>query len=164
MRGVRGAAGKGRGTGIRLRCAAFSWVMVNLVAAAGVVATAFPAFAQTGSPACVKGMKSRAVAEMIFGRNIGEIEGAVGEEEWARFLDDVVTPKFPDGLTVIDAYGQWWNPPAGRVEREPTKMLLIVLTDEKAQSPKLAEVAAAYKRRFSQQSVMIMMRRACVTF
>lgn len=127
------------------------------------ILSARAAVAQTAAP-CAKGMKQRAVAEMIFGRNIGDIEGAVGEEEWARFLDEVVTPKFPEGLTVIDAYGQWWNPPAGRVEREPTKLLLIVLTDEKAQSPRLAEVAAAYKRRFSQQSVMIMMRRACVTF
>ena len=100
---------------------------------------------------------------MIFGRNIGEIEAAVGEDDWQRFLDDIVTPRFPDGLTVLEASGQWWNPPAGRVERESSKLLLIVLGDERAQSPKLAEVAAAYKRRFSQKSVILMIRRACVT-
>lgn len=134
-------------------------LMAALIAAGSCLA---PVQAQPAH-VCAKGTKPRAVAEMIFGRNIGEIEGAVGEDEWARFVDEVVTPKFPDGLTVIDAYGQWWNPPAGRIEREPAKMLLIVLVDEKAQAPKLGEVAAAYKRRFSQQSVVIMMRRACVT-
>lgn len=121
------------------------------------------AAAQT-SPPCPKGFKSRAVAEMIFGRNIGEIEAAVSEDDWQRFLDELVAPRFPDGLTVLDASGQWWNRPAGRVEREASKILLIILADEKAQAPKLAEIAAAYKRRFSQQSVIVMLRRACVTF
>ena len=101
---------------------------------------------------------------MIFGRNIGEIEAAVGEDDWQRFLDELVTPRFPDGLTVLEASGQWWNPPAGRIEREPSKILLIVLANERTQAPKLAEIAAAYKRRFSQQSVIVMIRRACVTF
>ncbi len=113
---------------------------------------------------CPKGLKTRAVAEMIFGRNIGEIEAAVGEEDWQRFLDEMVTPRFPDGLTVLEASGQWWNPPEGRIEREPAKILLIVLADERGQVPKLAEIASAYKRRFSQQTVIVMIRRACVTF
>jgi hypothetical protein len=127
-----------------------------------ILAVTGPAAAQT--TACPKGLKSQAVAEMIFGRNIGEIVGGVSEEEWLRFLDEVVTPRFSDGLTVVDAYGQWWNPPEGRVEREPSKILLVVLRDEALQRPRLAEIAALYKRRFSQQSVIVMLRRACVTF
>ena len=126
-------------------------------------ALARPGLAQTGA-ACPKGLKSQSVAELIFGRNIGEIVGAVDNEEWARFLDDVVTPRFRDGLTVIDAYGQSWNPPEGRIEREPAKILMIVLTDELRQRPHLGEIACEYKRRFSQRSVIIMVRRACVSF
>ena len=114
--------------------------------------------------ACPKGLKVLSVAELILGRNIGEITGAVSEEEWVRFLDEVVTPRFTDGLTVVDAYGQWWNAPGGRIEREPAKILLIVMKDESTQRRHLAEIAAAYKRRFSQQSVIVMLRRACVVF
>jgi hypothetical protein len=120
------------------------------------------ALAQT--VACPRPLKPQLIAEMIFGRNIGEIEGAVDDEEWQRFLDEVVTPRFPDGLTVLDAAGQWAEPPARRVVREPAKVLLIVLTREAEQRPRLGEIAALYKRRFSQRSVIVMLRRACVTF
>jgi Protein of unknown function (DUF3574) len=127
-----------------------------------LVLLATPAAAQADT--CPKGLKSHAVAEMIFGRNIGDVVGGVSEEEWLRFLDEVVTPRFSDGLTVIDAYGQWWNAPEASIEREPSKILLIVLKNETAQRAQLAEIAVAYKRRFSQQSVILMLRRACIAF
>jgi len=34
-------------------------------------------------------------------------EQGVSEAEWRAFLDREVTPRFPSGLSVIDAYGQW---------------------------------------------------------
>lgn len=34
-------------------------------------------------------------------------EQGVCEEQWRDFLDKEVTPRFPDGLSVIDIYGQW---------------------------------------------------------
>lgn len=133
----------------------------GLLVALLLVCTAVPSLAQA---TCPKGLKQQAVAELVFGRNIGDIIGAVDNAEWARFLDEVVTPRFRDGLTVLDAYGQWWNPPEVRIEREPAKLLLIVLTDEVRQQALIGEVAREYKRRFSQRSVMVMLRRACVTF
>jgi hypothetical protein len=41
---------------------------------------------------------------------------------------------------------------------------MIVLDEEARDLPRLAEVAAAYRRRFAQESVGIMTRRACVAF
>jgi hypothetical protein len=34
-------------------------------------------------------------------------DGIVSPEEWAAFLSAVVTPRFPQGLTVWQASGQW---------------------------------------------------------
>ena len=113
---------------------------------------------------CPKGLKAHSVAEMIFGRNIGDAVAGVSDDAWARFLDEVVTPRFPGGFTVMDAAGQWWDAPAGRVVREPSKLLMVVLNDEAAQLPRLGEITAEYKRRFSQKSVLLMMRRACAAF
>ncbi len=126
----------------------------------GVCGALMEAAAQ--SLACAKGMREHSVAELVFGRNIGEIVGAVSEEEWLRFLDEVVTPRFPDGLTVIDAHGQWRGGSGSQIEREPAKVLLVVLSRESVQRPRLGEIAEAYKRRFSQKSVIVMLRRACV--
>lgn len=134
-----------------------AWFVLAALASLSAISSA------AAQPAtCAQGLKSRSVAELIFGRNIGDIVGAVSEEEWLRFLDEVVTPRFPGGLTVLDAYGQWRDGSNGAIEREPAKVLLIVLDRETAQRPRLAEIAEAYKRRFSQQSVIVMVRRACV--
>ncbi len=31
----------------------------------------------------------------------------ISEARWREFLDREVTPRFPDGLSVADVYGQW---------------------------------------------------------
>src|SRR5262249_27399903 len=69
-----------------------------------VAAATTPAHAQTLT--CRTGAQSTAVAELMFGRKIGDRIG-VSEAAWARFLDREISPRFPDGLTVVDAAGQW---------------------------------------------------------
>ena len=66
-----------------------------------------------------------------------------------------MTPHFPDGLTVLDARGQWFDTDAGRLDRESPKLLnVLVLAD--AADPGIDAVRAisdAYKQRFEQQAV-----------
>lgn len=109
---------------------------------------------------CPSGTAPRMVAELIFGRNIGEVVG-VGEGEWQGFLDAEVTPRFPSGLTVVDAAGQWRDPGSGRIVREPSKLLLIVLGEDATAHAGVAQIIAAYKRRFNQHSVLLLIRHAC---
>jgi hypothetical protein len=45
-------------------------------------------------------------AELLFGRNI-EGRANVSDAQWTDFLGREVTPRFPDGLTVFEAAGQW---------------------------------------------------------
>jgi len=40
------------------------------------------------------------------------------------FLQEEVTPRFPDGLTVLTAYGQWRDR-SGEISREPSRVLAI---------------------------------------
>ena len=55
----------------------------------------------------------------------------VGEAELAAFLAEEATPRFPDGLTVLDAAGQWRGAD-GRVLRERSKLLVIALPGAEA--------------------------------
>jgi hypothetical protein len=105
----------------------------------------------------------RTVVELYFGRNIGEVLG-VGEEAWSRFVDAEITPRFPDGLTVIDLAGQWRDTASGRIVREPGKLLIIVLGSDPAEQARVGEIIDAYKRRFQQQAVLMLQRLACVTY
>jgi Protein of unknown function (DUF3574) len=49
----------------------------------------------------------------------------VDAEKWREFLANNVTPKFPDGFTVLDAYGQWRNP-RGEIHVIPSRMLVVL--------------------------------------
>jgi hypothetical protein len=123
------------------------------------LAAAHGASAQT----CALPQKPMAETELMFGRNIGGRLG-VTEARWKRFLESEIVPRFPSGLTVIDAAGQWREPKTGRLIREPSKMVIILAPQDAALQDKLDAIVDAYKRRFRQDSVGVVVRNACVSF
>lgn len=102
-------------------------------------------------------------AELLFGRKIGDHVG-VSEAAFRRFVDQEVTPRFPDGLTILDASGQYHDRRRDRLIREPSKLVLIATSDEIANREKLAGIVDAYKRSFDQQSVGLILKPACASF
>jgi hypothetical protein len=112
---------------------------------------------------CRGGQKATQVAELMFGRKIGD-RVAVSEIAWNRFVDREITPRFPAGLTVFDAAGQWRDQASSRIVHEPSKIVQIVLPGDDQDIARLNEIAEAYKSRFKQQSVGVIVRAACVSF
>ena len=111
---------------------------------------------------CPDGMSQASTAELFFGRAVvGAPE--VSEADWRRFVDEEVTPRFPDGLSVTDVYGQWRGP-KGDFVRENSKALFLVLSGGPDQAANVGYIRDAYKRRFSQQSVLLVEQLACVSF
>ncbi len=100
---------------------------------------------------------------MMFGRNIGGVLG-VTERRWARFLEAEIVPRFPDGLSVVDAAGQWRDAKSGRLIREPSKMVVIVTPQDAGLQERIGAIVDSYKRRFRQDSVGVVIRQACVSF
>jgi hypothetical protein len=113
--------------------------------------------------ACHNGQAPREVAELMFGRKIGDRLG-VSETQWARFVDREISPRFPDGLTVLDAKGEWRDAARNTIVHEPSKLVEIVLPGKPDDVDQLNRIADAYKSRFRQQSVGIVIRAACVSF
>jgi hypothetical protein len=112
---------------------------------------------------CRGGQKPTQIAEMMFGRKIGDRIG-VSEVEWGRFVDREITPRFPAGLTVYNAAGQWQDTATKKVVHEPSKIVHIVLPGDADEIERLNAIAEAYKNRFKQQSVAVIVRAACVSF
>lgn len=112
-------------------------------------------------PPCLSGGQRQA-AELVFGR-VSPAGPGVSEKDFAHFLDEEVSPRFSDGLTVIDAQGRW-TPPAGSVIHEPSKMVMIVLPGRPDDLARLQAIRAAYTRRYHQPSVLLMDSPACVSF
>ena len=98
------------------------------------------------------------VADLLFGRT------HVSEASFARFLAAEVTPRFPGGFTVLDARGQWRNPAGQKITRGRSKVLMIAMPPAADNNERLQRIIEAYKARFKQQSVGLIVRPACVSF
>jgi hypothetical protein len=79
--------------------------------------------------------------------------GRVAAAQWNSFLSDEVTSRFPDGLTVWDAKGQWKDA-KGKIDKEPAKVLLLVHPDSPAEDQAIQAVIERYKKEFDQESVL----------
>src|SRR5215469_5945606 len=69
---------------------------------------------------CLGGQRPTQVAELMFGRNIGRRIG-VSEGDFGRFVDREIMSRFPNGLTVFNAAGQWREQAMDKIVREPSR-------------------------------------------
>ena len=134
------------------------------VAASALLLLSAAGCAVGGQYSCPGGMEKFTEINVYFGREKGD--GAmVTEEEWSGFLADTVTPRFPDGLTVVDARGQWLDTSEGRLYVESTKLLNVLVPSDVADSglASVQEMSDEYKLRFDQQAVFYTTLPACAT-
>lgn len=92
--------------------------------------------------------------ELYFGRDKND-GTQVSDEEWGKFLDEFVTPRFPDGLTVLEGKGQY-RLQNGTIVKENSKVLVLLYTPKTRliNNRKINEIRNEYKKRFKQESVM----------
>ena len=116
-----------------------------------------PATVQAQAPAQPEFVKT----ELYFG--LSKPGGAVSEEEWSRFVDRHITPAFKEGLTILDARGQWQND-KGAVIKEATKLLILIHKPDREKNEAIEAIISEYKKEFQQESVLRVTTRATVSF
>ena len=131
-----------------------------VVVIAGCAGRASPSTAP--SPSCAIGDTALVREVLYFGRNRPG-GGTVTDEEWQSFLDQVLTPRFPAGLTVVAATGQWKGK-SGLVEQERSEVVTVFHSGDKAARRAVVEVVVEYKRRFRQEAVLRERMPTCVRF
>ena len=99
---------------------------------------------------------------LFFG--LGTSDGIVSETAWARFLTEAVTPRFPDGLTVMEANGQWRGLGQRDVTVERARVVEIAHDDSPETDRRIGEVVSIYKHQHRQRSVMLTRARVEVCF
>lgn len=100
--------------------------------------------------------------ELFFGATLSDGQ-PLADEDWRKFVDEEVTPRFPEGLTEITGRGQWRRPD-GVITREPSRVLLIWYSPAINKDADIEAIRAAYKTRFKQMSVMRVDGVNCVSF
>lgn len=103
-------------------------------------------------PAPVPAGEAVVADRLFFGRSVPG-GGTVSEQDWRAFLAEVVTPRFPAGLTVWRGEGQWRGA-AGEIVREEVFVLEVFHPGGADVERTVSEIAAEYRRRFRQESVL----------
>lgn len=85
---------------------------------------------------------------------------AISAADLGRFVEQEITPKFPDGLTVLEG-GQRWEGPENTRLREAAKVVLIVLPAGGDAKARVEGVRRAYRARFRQDAELLMAPPAC---
>ncbi|MGE8227298.1 MAG: DUF3574 domain-containing protein [Stenotrophomonas sp.] len=142
-------------------------VLLPLLFAVATSAHAAPPAAEAAPSAQLHGDAARPAeaggwvrSELYFG--VGEETGpsaraqtdVISDAQWRAFLDKEVTPRFPDGLTVFDAYGQWLFRGAPEPNRLRTKVLVILHEDSPQRRNDIEAIRLAWKQATKHQSVL----------
>jgi hypothetical protein len=128
-------------------------LLAALLVAACALCACTPPAAQTAAPmACAAPLRPALEVDLYFGE--------VAPAQWKAFVDEEVTPRFPDGLSVIDIFGQYRNR-QGAIERERAKLMIIVVFDAPAHAPRVQAIVDSYRRRYQQESVLRVERPIC---
>jgi hypothetical protein len=127
---------------------------------APMAALALAGCAGFGSNVCAPGLQRMIQAQLFFGRNVAGRD-MVSTDEWRRFLDEEVSPRYQAGFSVADIDGQY-RKAGGMIVRERSKQLLIV--GPGGDETKLDAIRDAYRRRFNQESVLLVESPVCAAF
>jgi hypothetical protein len=112
-------------------------------------------------PNCQSGEELALQNLLYFGT--GKNSGFVTQTEWEGFLESTVTPRFPQGLTVFDATGQWQGV-NGMTVKEPSNVLTLIHSDDTASEQAVRDIIQTYKQRFQQEAVLRVKRTVCISY
>jgi hypothetical protein len=100
--------------------------------------------------------------ELLFGLSRANAPD-ITEEEFQQFIDRQVTPRFPQGLTLLTGNGQFQDS-TGHIIQEGSKLLILLYPFSKRSSALVDEIRAEYKSAFQQESVLRTDEHSCVSF
>ena len=142
--------------------AVWVWTIAGCASQAAPRAEPGPVAPVWAAPGCALGDTALVRDVIYFGRNRPD-GGTVSDGEWQQFLNEAVTPKFPAGLTVVEATGQWRGQ-SGVVEQERSEIVTVFHAGDEAARQAVADVASEYKRRFRQEAVLRERSPTCARF
>ncbi|MGW2178651.1 DUF3574 domain-containing protein [Streptomyces sp. NPDC001732] len=89
----------------------------------------------------------------------------VTDAQFMAFIDEEVTPRFPNGLTVQDGRGQWRDS-NGAIERERSYELILLYpaSEARVRDARIERIRDAYEKAYAQESVARLEERMTADF
>ena len=152
------------GRGPKRQGLSFMRILIQATVWLVLVADSSTSLAEDTAPSCAQiSGKAMLQAELFFGRDIAA-HSRVSRAQWSDFLGREVTRRFPDGLTVFAAFGQWRDTGARRITREPSFVVRVIAAETPETMERLTQIRSAYMQRFHQQSVGLTLSTTCASF
>ena len=115
----------------------------------------------TTAPACPAGQAPMRSDRLYLAAPLPEGEG--GRDTWREFVDDVIVPRFPQGLTMWPVQGQW-KPPSGSSAHAMSWVIDVVHGPDAESEAAITAVVDAYKRSYPQAPVSRVTSAVCAAF
>jgi hypothetical protein len=128
-------------------------LLVWSIVSAGCCHTTTTTATTSMSASSIAQPSQKVMTMLLFGMSVSD-GASVSEQQWQTFLNDVVTPRFPAGLTVLTGSGQYMPDKGPPLVFEQSKVLLLVHEASDGASTRIREIKAEYCRRFHQESVL----------
>ncbi|MGQ4485816.1 DUF3574 domain-containing protein [Streptomyces sp. 372A] len=149
--------------------------LVAATAALAVLGAGAPvAYATLGSgaspeprPAVADAVRGQDYIEtrLLFGTERPDGGPDVTDRQFLAFIDEEVTPRFPNGLTIQDGRGQWRDS-HGVIERERSYELTLLYpaSEARVRGRQIERVRNAYEKAYAQDSVARLEERLTADF
>ena len=79
---------------------------------------------------------------------------SVTAREFESFVSREIVHRFPEGFTIVDGTGRWFEAQSKRTITEKTKILIRLHGTTDAENRAIAEIAQGYKQEFHPESVL----------
>ncbi|MEQ1755229.1 MAG: DUF3574 domain-containing protein [Micropepsaceae bacterium] len=89
---------------------------------------------------------------------------SVTAREFETFVTREIVHRFPEGFTIVDGTGRWFEAQSKRTITEKTRILIRLHGATDAEKRAIDEIAQGYKQTFHQESVLRTDSLTCPTF
>lgn len=110
---------------------------------------AFTAFAQNSADDSNTWTRT----ELYYGAGRFPVDPA-REARWESYVNEVVTPRFPEGLTILEGTGQWRVKEGQTPRRSRTRILILIHENTPQKSQQVDEIRTLWKELTGHQAVL----------
>lgn len=150
-------------------------ILIVFIAAASVWSIQTYALSSThGDPVVNSALPRRTIQQQAAGELWNRTElyfgsskpdgSVVSEKKFQRFVDEEITPRFPDGLTVLTGNGQFRISSGVIIKERSMVLILFYPPDMQNADQNIEQIREAYKRAFQQESVLRVDSQATISF
>ncbi|MFF2408542.1 DUF3574 domain-containing protein [Streptomyces sp. NPDC058092] len=124
-----------------------------------------PAASQRAASSVAARGKAYIETRLFFGTERPDGGPVVTDRQFLAFIDEEVTPRFPNGLTIQDGRGQWRDS-RGEIERERSYELTLLYpaSEARVRDAQIERIRDAYEKAYAQDSVARIEERTTADF